>query len=150
MRKPWMMFWNRRSKQIINRLVQEKLLNPKAYQGKSGPMAKILLAEDDSTMISLLKTLLKMEGFDVLALDVNSDVPAAVQREKPQTLFMDVHLGEQSGMEILEAIRKNKELSDVRIVMTSGLNVKDECLSRGANAFLMKPFMPDDLLNLLK
>jgi two-component system phosphate regulon response regulator PhoB len=113
-------------------------------------MAKILLAEDDSTMISLLKTLLKMEGFDVLALDVNSDVPAAVQREKPQTLFMDVHLGEQSGMEILEAIRKNKELSDVRIVMTSGLNVKDECLSRGANAFLMKPFMPDDLLNLLK
>ena len=113
-------------------------------------MAKILLAEDDSTMISLLKTLLNMEGFDVLALDVNSDVPAAVQREKPQTLFMDVHLGEQSGMEILEAIRKNKELSDVRIVMTSGLNVKDECLSRGANAFLMKPFMPDDLLNLLK
>jgi DNA-binding response OmpR family regulator len=113
-------------------------------------MAKILLAEDDATMISLLKTLLKMEGFDVLALDVNSDVPSIVQREKPLALFMDVHLGEQSGMEILEAIRRNKELSDVRIVMTSGLNVKDECLSRGANAFLMKPFMPDDLLNLLK
>jgi len=113
-------------------------------------MAKILLAEDDPTMISLLKTLLKMEGFDVLALEVNSDVPAAVQREKPETLFMDVHLGEQSGMAILEAIRKNKDLSDVRIVMTSGLNVKDECLRRGANAFLMKPFMPDDLLNLLR
>jgi len=113
-------------------------------------MAKILLAEDDLTMISLLKTLLKMEGFEVLALDVNSDVPAAVEREKPQTLFMDVHLGQQSGMQILEAIRKNEDLSDVRVVMTSGLNVKDECLSRGANAFLMKPFMPDDLLNLLK
>lgn len=113
-------------------------------------MAKILLAEDDLTMISLLKTLLKMEGFEVLALDVNSDVPAAVEREKPQALFMDVHLGQQSGMQILEAIRQNKDLSDVRVVMTSGLNVKDECLSRGANAFLMKPFMPDDLLNLLK
>ena len=113
-------------------------------------MSKILLAEDDATMISLLQTLLKMEGFEVLALDVDSDVPAVVQREKPQALFMDVHLGGQSGMEILETIRKNKDLSDVRIVMTSGLNVKDECLSRGANAFLMKPFMPDDLLNLLK
>ena len=113
-------------------------------------MAKILLAEDDVTMISLLKTLLNMEGFEVLALDANSDVPAVVRREKPKALFMDVHLGEQSGMEILEAIRKNKDLSDVRIVMTSGLNMKDECLSRGANAFLMKPFMPDDLLNLLR
>jgi len=113
-------------------------------------MAKILLAEDDSTMVSLIKTLLNMEGFDVLALDVDSDVPAVVQRELPHALFMDVHLGTQSGMEILEAIRRNKELQDVRIVMTSGLNVKDECIRRGANAFLLKPFMPDDLIQALK
>lgn len=111
----------------------------------------MLLAEDDSTMVSLLKTLLKLEGFEVLALDVNSDVPAVVQREKPDALFMDVHLGGQrSGMEILETIRKQKELSDVRIVMASGLNVKDECINRGANAFLLKPFMPDDLIRALK
>ena len=46
-------------------------------------MAKILLAEDDITMVSLLKTLLKMEGFEVLALDVDADIPAAVDHEKP-------------------------------------------------------------------
>src|SRR5512138_391850 len=108
-------------------------------------MAKILLAEDDATMVGLLKTLLKMEGYEVVALDANSDVAAAVQREKPDALFMDVHLGGQSGMNILEAIRRNQETADVRIVMTSGLNMKDECLQGGANAFLLKPFMPDDL-----
>jgi len=113
-------------------------------------MEKVLLAEDDSTMVSLLKTLLNMEGYEVLALDVHSDVPAVVQREKPHALFMDVHLGGQSGMEILDSIRKQKELSDVRIVMTSGLNVKEECIRRGANAFLLKPFMPDDLIKALK
>jgi CheY-like chemotaxis protein len=113
-------------------------------------MAKVLLAEDDSTMVSLLKTLLNMEGFEVLALDVNSDVPAVVQREKPHALFMDVHLGGQSGMEILDTIRRQEELSDVRIVMTSGFNVREECINRGANAFLLKPFMPDDLIRALK
>jgi CheY-like chemotaxis protein len=113
-------------------------------------MAKILLAEDDATMVGLLKTLLKMEGYEVVALDANSDVAAAVQREKPDALFMDVHLGGQSGMNILEAIRRNQETADVRIVMTSGLNMKDECLEGGANAFLLKPFMPDDLLRALK
>jgi DNA-binding response OmpR family regulator len=113
-------------------------------------MAKILLAEDDQTMVSLLKTLLKMEGFDVLALDVNSDVAAAVQREKPHALFMDVHLGGQSGMKILETIRKNKDTADVRVIMTSGLNMKDECIRGGANAFLLKPFMPDDLIRELR
>jgi DNA-binding response OmpR family regulator len=113
-------------------------------------MAKILLAEDDKTMVSLLKTLLTMEGFEVLGLDVNADVPAAVQREKPDALFMDVHLGEQSGMEILEAIRRNKDLADLRVVMTSGLDMREQCIRRGANAFLLKPFMPDDLLKVLK
>jgi CheY-like chemotaxis protein len=113
-------------------------------------MAKILLAEDDPTMISLLKTLLKMEGFEVVALDVNSDVPAAVQREMPDSVLMDVHLGGQNGLQILESIRKNRDLASVRVVMTSGLNMKDECLSRGASAFLLKPFMPDDLISVLK
>lgn len=113
-------------------------------------MAKVLLAEDDAIMVSLLKTLLHMEGFEVLALDVNSDVTAVVKREKPHVLFMDVHLGGRNGLEILDAIRKQKDLAEVRIVMTSGLNVKDECIHRGANAFLLKPFMPDDLLSALK
>ena len=101
-------------------------------------------------MISLLKTLLKMEGFEVVALDVNSDVPAAVQREMPDSVLMDVHLGGQNGLQILESIRKNRDLASVRVVMTSGLNMKDECLSRGASAFLLKPFMPDDLISVLK
>lgn len=114
-------------------------------------MAKVLLAEDDATMVSLLKTLLKMEGFDVVALDVDSDVPAAVQQERPDVLFMDVHLGHQNGMDILDTIRRgNNHISDVRVVMTSGLNVHEECIRHGADAFLLKPFMPDDLLKLLK
>jgi DNA-binding response OmpR family regulator len=113
-------------------------------------MPKILLAEDDHTMVALLKTLLNMEGFDVVALDIHSDVPDAVSREKPDALLMDVHLGRQSGMDIVEKIRKNPENAGVNVVMTSGLNVKDECLKRGANHFILKPFMPDELLLLLK
>lgn len=113
-------------------------------------MAKVLLAEDDATMVSLLKTLLKMEGFDVTALDIHANVADAVQQEKPDALFMDVHLGDQSGMEILETIRGNQDMANIRVVMTSGLDVREECLRRGANAFLLKPFMPDDLIRALK
>ena len=113
-------------------------------------MAKVLLAEDDPTMVSLLKTLLKMEGFDVVALPSDANVPVSVINEKPDVLFMDVHIGQQNGMDIVESIRKNPETSGLRVVMTSGLNVKEECMRRGANHFLLKPFMPDDLLRLLK
>jgi putative two-component system response regulator len=111
---------------------------------------KILLAEDDITMVSLLKTLLKMEGFEVVALQADADVPAAVRREKPDVLLLDVHLSRQSGLEILDELRSSKDISDVRVVMSSGASLKEECIHRGANGFLPKPFMPDDLITILR
>jgi CheY-like chemotaxis protein len=113
-------------------------------------MSKILLAEDDRTMVSLLTTLLHMEGFEVVTLDLDDDVSAAVAREHPDSLLMDVHLGGQNGMEIVKNIRQDPANRNINIVMTSGLNMKEECLKRGANHFILKPFMPDDLLKLLK
>ena len=113
-------------------------------------MAKILLAEDDVTMVSLLKTLLKMEGFEVLALKTGADVPAEVGHKKPDVLLLDVHFGNQNGVEIVQEIRQNNDLSKLRVVMTSGSSMQEECMRAGANAFLMKPFSPDDLIRLLK
>ncbi|MBE0669556.1 MAG: response regulator [Anaerolineales bacterium] len=111
---------------------------------------KILLAEDDITMVSLLKTLLKMEGFEVVALQADADVPAAVRKERPDVLLLDVHLSRQSGLEILDVLRSSSDIKDVRVVMSSGASLKEECISRGANGFLLKPFMPDDLITILK
>lgn len=117
---------------------------------KQSEMAKVLLAEDDHTMIALLQTLLKMEGFEVSVADVDDDIPALIMREKPDALFMDVHLGQHSGLEFVEAIRSDPQFATLRIVMTSGLDVRDECLRRGADEFLLKPFMPDDLIAKLR
>ena len=112
--------------------------------------AKVLLAEDDMTMVSLLTTLLKMEGFTVVALLADADVPAAVRKEKPDILLLDVHLLHQSGFDILSAIRNSEDISGTRVVMSSGANVREECMSHGANGFLMKPYMPDELITILK
>lgn len=114
-------------------------------------MAKrVLIAEDDPTMITLLQTLLKMEGFEVLTVDVDADVSVEILRTKPDILFMDVHLGQQSGLDIVGTVRSHPEFKGLRIVMTSGLDLREDCLQRGADAFLLKPFMPDELVALLK
>ena len=111
---------------------------------------KVLLAEDDVTMVSLLTTLLKMEGFNVVALQADADVPAAVRRESPDILLLDVHLLHQSGFTILDAIRSSEDTANTRVVMSSGSNVKEECMHHGANGFLLKPYMPDELITILK
>lgn len=113
-------------------------------------MAKILLAEDDHTMIALLQTLLKMEGFEVSTADIDEDIPALLLREQPDVLFMDVHLGRHSGLEYVESIRQNPQFAHLKIIMTSGLDMREECLRRGANDFILKPFMPDDLIGKLR
>jgi DNA-binding NtrC family response regulator len=111
---------------------------------------KILLAEDDVTMVSLLKTLLKMEGFEVVALKADADVPAAVRSEHPDVILLDVHLGPQNGLDILESICNSEDTRTSRVVMSSGANVKEECIQRGAFGFILKPYMPDELITLLK
>jgi len=111
---------------------------------------KVLLAEDDLTMVALLETLLKMEGFQVFAIQADGDVPAEIRIIEPDLLFLDVHFGQQSGLDIVESVRGNRDFDEVRIVMTSGLDLREECLQRGADSFVLKPFMPDDLLSAFK
>ena len=113
-------------------------------------MAKILLAEDDDTMVGLLTTLLRMDGYEVRALDGDEDVAAAVQRDCPDALVLDLHLAGQNGLDVLDAIRQGERGRHVRVIMISGLNVKDESLRHGADGFLLKPFMPDDLMRVLR
>jgi CheY-like chemotaxis protein len=113
-------------------------------------MSKIMLAEDDPTMVTLLKTLLGMEGYEVVALNMDDDVFESVRSDRPDVLLLDVHLPNANGLDVLAQVRANAETQDLSVVMTSGLNLEFECIHSGANGFLLKPYMPDDLLNILK
>ena len=113
-------------------------------------MPRIMLAEDDPTMVTLLKTLLDMEGYQVIALTVGDDIFESVRKNQPDVLLLDVHLPHANGLDVLDQVRADDETKDLKVVMTSGLNLDDECMQHGANGFLLKPYMPDDLLDILK
>jgi DNA-binding response OmpR family regulator len=109
-----------------------------------------MLADDDYTMVSLLKTLLGMEGFQVATLlDKTGDILDNIRAEKPDILLIDVFLGDRNGLDLVKEIRAADDLKDTRIVMASGIDKTEECLAAGANAFLLKPYMPNDLFRVL-
>jgi CheY-like chemotaxis protein len=109
-------------------------------------MAKVMLVDDDATMISLLTTLLQLEGHQVSKPDPGASVVQAAQQIQPDVLLMDVYLAHEDGIEMLKQMRSTPELKDTFVVMQSGLNASHECMSAGANAFLLKPYPPDELL----
>jgi CheY-like chemotaxis protein len=113
-------------------------------------MPKILLLEDDRDMTMLLQTLLEIEGYQAWSYDHQRDVVEQVEEKVPDLVLLDVHLGGQDGVQILRRIRQSPALGDVRVVMTSGINMSEECLRDGANAFIVKPYMPERLLEILR
>lgn len=113
-------------------------------------MSKVLLIEDDPTMLSLLGTLLEMEGFQVIKLEKFNAVVMAIQNETPDVVLMDVNLQDVNGLDILDEMRSNTELKDVRVIMSSGMDFRRESLEKGADDFIQKPYMPDELIDIVK
>jgi DNA-binding response OmpR family regulator len=114
-------------------------------------MPRVLLADDDFTMVALLKTLLRMEGFETGSLmDKKGDILENIRLEKPDILLIDFYLGDRSGVDIVRQVRESSDLKDIRIIMVSGIDKSQECLAAGANDFLLKPYMPEELFSKLR
>jgi CheY-like chemotaxis protein len=113
-------------------------------------MPKIMLAEDDPTMLSLLKTLMRLEGFEAVALNEEENVLDAIRREGPNVILLDVHLTQGNGLDFLREIRSDPGLRDTFVIVQSGMNLADECKDAGANTFLLKPYMPNSLIDAIK
>jgi len=115
-------------------------------------MNKIMLVEDDATMLSLLSTLLQMEGFDVSQAGEEDleGILREITRERPALTLIDVNLRQASGLDLLEQIRANADLKEIKVLMSSGMDVGHECLQAGADGFMLKPYMPDELIKKIK
>lgn len=112
---------------------------------------KIMLIEDDRTMLALLETLLQLEGFQVVTTgnEIFSDLLPKVCEESPDIILLDVNLIRGNGMNLLEAIRSDSTLDHIRVIMSSGMDYKEECLRKGAQGFILKPYMPDELITMI-
>jgi CheY-like chemotaxis protein len=113
-------------------------------------MAKVLIVDDDHTMVSLLATLLELDGFDVVPTTQASDLEQNLRKDQPDLLIMDVFMSSGDGIELLRKVRSTSEFSSLPVIMTSGMDVEDQCIEAGANGFMLKPYSPPDLLDMIR
>ena len=112
-------------------------------------MDKVVIVDDDRVFRELLKTVLQMEGYQPVACTQPDQVLDTVQAEQPALVLMDVHIHNQDTLGTLRALKTDPELKDIPVVMTSGMDRSDECLETGADAFVLKPFRPSQLLDII-
>lgn len=101
-------------------------------------------------MVDLLKTLLELDGFSVVQAAAGQTVLPTARAERPDVVLMDVHLADADGMDLLRQIRSSQDLAGLKVVMSSGLDMEAECTASGCDAFLLKPYPPEQLSKALK
>lgn len=115
-------------------------------------MTKVMIVDDDLTMVSLLATLLELDGYSVVKASNESDFRARLASETPDLVIMDVFLKNADGTEIVRELRGNPEspLGSTPVIMTSGMEISARCLEAGADSFLLKPYDPEHLLRVVR
>jgi CheY-like chemotaxis protein len=110
-------------------------------------LPRILIVEDDQHMIRLLKTLFSLDGVDTLATHRPEAVVDMVRQERPDAVVMDLNLGQVKTLDILKTLKSDSNLKSIPIVLVSGMDMEIECKRAGADAFMLKPYSPNALLD---
>ena len=106
----------------------------------------ILVIEDDRHSVDLLTAYLESAGFDVSSAPDGPTGLAAMRREKPVAVILDVRLPRMDGWKVLHAIRVDPEISRIPVVVVSVLDERAKGLALGAAEYLVKPVSRDDLM----
>jgi len=109
-----------------------------------------MVVDDDRVMVSLLTMLLQMEGFEVMAPEPGKSIAEQALADRPDLVLMDVLMARADGIDILDQLRSNSDLMSLRVIMSSGMDVEEKCREHGADAFLLKPYTPDQLIQIIR
>ena len=109
----------------------------------------ILVAEDNDDVALLITNLLHENGYAAMRVSDGKDAWNALQGELPDLLITDIAMPRMDGLELMRHIRADETMSHLPIIVVSA-RVEDherlEGISAGAEVYLAKPFIPEELL----
>ena len=109
---------------------------------------KVLIADDEPNILISLEFLMKREGWQVSVARDGIEALAAIQREKPALVLLDVMMPGKTGFEVCQAVRADEALAGVKILMLTAKGRDTDVaqgLGLGADAYMTKPFSTKEL-----
>lgn len=112
-------------------------------------MDKLLLVEDDATLIRMVRDFLTSDGFQVCAVTGQTAAQAAMDREKPDLALVDISLSEGNGFGVF-ADAKSREIPVIFLTASSDEFSVVTGLDMGADDYISKPFRPRELVSRIR
>lgn len=117
---------------------------------------RILLVEDDLSILKATKYRLEYEGFEVI-LAVNGEVALVKADESPPVdlILLDVKLPRLDGFEVMKRLKGNPSTQKIPVIMLTASaehwrRLVDECIELGIEGWLRKPFRSKDLMDAVR
>ncbi len=108
--------------------------------------ARILVIDDETQIRKMLKIALKSVGYDVTEADSVQSGLAALVRQQPDLLILDLGLPDGDGMALLAELRTFSKIPVIVLSVRSGDCDKVQALDVGAQDYVSKPFSVEELL----
>ncbi len=114
------------------------------------PNAKILIVDDEPSIVNLVSAYLKPEGYEVYTAEDGPSGLKAARAFKPDLIVLDVMLPGMDGIEVLTRLRRE---SDVYVILLTARTEETDRvvgLTVGADDYVTKPFSPRELTARIK
>ena len=112
--------------------------------------ATIVMVDDEPITMEVVRVFLEEAGYrNFILIENSSEAMAALERQRPDILLLDLNMPQVSGFDILKAVRAHPKLKHLPvIILTSSSDNQDKlaALDFGATDFLAKPVDPSELL----
>jgi excisionase family DNA binding protein len=118
---------------------------------RGGPV--ILIVDDDARLREFVRVNLEMDGYTVREAADAAEGLAALEEEPPDLILLDVMMPEVDGWEMLRRVRERHGVDTIPVIMFSGKvdeKTAETATERGAQAFIGKPFDPQQLIQSTK
>ena len=114
---------------------------------------RILVADDEPALLRLLEFVLGRRGLEIHGVSNGDAAVELLETNPPDLAILDVMMPGLDGYEVLRFIRDNPVLAGIPVVMLTARAQLDDIqqgLSLGADAYLAKPFDPEELLSVVE
>ena len=112
-------------------------------------MDKLLLVEDDATLIRMVRDFLTSDGFQVCAVTGQTAAQAAMDWEKPDLALVDISLAEGNGFGVFSDA-KSRGIPVIFLTASSDEFSVVTGLDMGADDYISKPFRPRELVSRIR
>jgi two-component system phosphate regulon response regulator PhoB len=111
---------------------------------------RIVIADDDPMIISLVSLRLEIAGYEVLPARNGAEALALIRKIHPAAIILDIDMPGMSGIEALDAIKADPAIDKLPVMILTGERNTEtvmQAMGSGASDYLVKPFQPDRLLD---